>query len=78
MQGCAEIQEDKRNRLTQLMIMTLTMRLFIGAVNGGDQDWVEPVDFGNVEEVFKLVPSVTYCQKQCMTKSQLCCHPQQD
>lgn len=28
--------------------------MFIGAVNSGDQDWVETVDFGNVKEVFKL------------------------
>ena len=31
-----------------------TESMFIGAVNSGDQDWVETVDFGNVKEVFKL------------------------
>ena len=28
--------------------------LFIGAVTGGDSDWTQAIDFGNVKEVFKL------------------------
>ena len=28
--------------------------MFIGAVNAGDKDWVETVNFGTVQEVFKL------------------------
>ena len=36
------------------MIIILTLRLFIGAVNVGYQDWVETVDFENIKEVFKL------------------------
>ena len=28
--------------------------LFIGAMTGGDQDWIQAIDFGNIEEVFKL------------------------
>lgn len=28
--------------------------MFIGAVNVGDQDWLETVGFGNIKEVFKL------------------------
>ena len=55
---------------------SVTESMFIGAVNSGDQDWVETVDFGNVKELFKLDTGVMFCQKLCMTKSQLChcCH----
>ena len=28
--------------------------MFIGAVNAEDKDWVEPVNFGNVQEECKL------------------------
>ena len=28
--------------------------MFIGAVNAGDKDWLETVNFGTVQEVFKL------------------------